>query len=387
MKYLLVLLTTIIITGCTNLPPADLNGKGKFTYDNGYTYVGNFKNGMANGKGTFTNLKGDKWVGEWKVDKDMMIGQGTLTWGGDSGKGFKYVGSLKGKIPENWDKCGTENWSACITYKGQGTLDIPEGNSFYGNVKRMEGLWGGYPETMRVTFHDNENVYNGEIQSGKMSGQGTLTYPNGVKFEGEWKDGESMSHYKWKGNKQAPRMKEQTFLGGRSHVVHPQLAKKAFGPKIPQGTFIFPNGNKYVGNFKNGMANGKGEMTLNSSGEEIGILDAGIGVTVNGLWKNNELTDGEVKIFGTKYYYGGGMKDGKFDGQGLYIFETGFQYEGGWKNGKRHSKGISIYTNKRQFHGTWEYGRAWTGKYYQSNGQIFNELVKGKPTSLQKMIK
>ena len=65
MKYLLLVLS-IILFGCTNLPPSDLNGKGKFTYDNGYTYVGNFKNGLPHGIGIRIERNGEKYDGEWK---------------------------------------------------------------------------------------------------------------------------------------------------------------------------------------------------------------------------------------------------------------------------------------------------------------------------------
>ena len=56
---------------------------------------------------------------------------------------------------------------------------------------------------------DNDRKYIGEIENGKPNGTGTITFPDGEKCEGKWKDG-----------------------------------------KIGQGTRTFPDGDKYVGKFK-----------------------------------------------------------------------------------------------------------------------------------------
>mmetsp|Transcript_10184 Transcript_10184/g.5262 ORF Transcript_10184/g.5262 Transcript_10184/m.5262 type:complete len:133 (+) Transcript_10184:143-541(+) len=60
--------------------------------------------------------------------------------------------------------------------------------------------------------------YVGEWQEGDEHGQGTLTYPKGSKYVGEWK-------------------------GGKKHG---------------QGTLTFPNGAKYVGEYIDGLPNRQG---------------------------------------------------------------------------------------------------------------------------------
>jgi len=42
-----------------------------------------------------------------------------------------------------------------------------------------------------VIFGDKDThpVYKGDVENGKPNGQGTLTTPEGYKYEGEWKDG------------------------------------------------------------------------------------------------------------------------------------------------------------------------------------------------------
>ena len=36
---------------------------------------------------------------------------------------------------------------------------------------------------------DTHPVYQGDVKNGKPKGQGTYTFPNGSKYVGEWKDG------------------------------------------------------------------------------------------------------------------------------------------------------------------------------------------------------
>ena len=60
-------LTTKAVTGCIE---GDCNnGQGTETFENGYKYVGEFKNGKRHGQGTSTWANGDKYVGEWKNDE------------------------------------------------------------------------------------------------------------------------------------------------------------------------------------------------------------------------------------------------------------------------------------------------------------------------------
>ena len=84
------------------------------------------------------------------------------------------------------------------------------------------------------------------------------------------------------------------------------------------GTFIFPNGDKHVGDFKNGKPNGHGTATYAS---------------------------------GNKYV--GEYKNGKRNGQGTYTFANGDTYVGEWKDGKRHGHGTYTTTNTI-LEGIWE---------------------------------
>ena len=77
-----------------------------------------------------------------------------------------------------------------------------------------------------------------------------------------------------------------------------------------QGTIITPDGEKYVGKFKDGKFNGQGTITS---------------------------PDGEK--------YVGEFNDGKINGQGTYTIPNGTKYVGEWKDGKFNGTG-NLYFSK-----------------------------------------
>ena len=74
------------------------------------------------------------------------------------------------------------------------------------------------------------------------------------------------------------------------------------------GTYIWDNGDKYIGYSKNNMSHGQGIKT----------------------WASGESE-------GDKYV--GEWKDDKRDGQGTYTFADGSKYVGEWKDNKRDGQG------------------------------------------------
>ena len=104
--------------------------------------------------------------------------------------------------------------------------------------------------------------------------QGTYTWPTGDKYVGEWKDGK----------------------------------------RTGQGTYIFANGDKYVGEWKDNNFNGKGTHTYG-----------------DGPWKGDK--------------YVGEWKDGKIDGEGTYTYANGGKYVGEFKDNIRHGEGAEYAAN------------------------------------------
>ena len=90
--------------------------------------------------------------------------------------------------------------------------------------------------------------------------------------------------------------------------------------KLDFEEFLYPNGEKYVGEFKEGVRHGQGTFT----------------------WSD-----------GRKYV--GEYKDGIPNGQGTYTSSNGDKYEGEWKDEK-----------------------PWNGTYYDKDGNIKGKFVNGK---------
>ena len=229
------------------------NCVGTLTYTDGM-YVGEFKDGKPNGQGTYTYANGNKYVGEYKDGKPN--GQGTFNYAY-----AKYVGGVKD------DKAD-----------GQGTFN-----------------------------HANGDKYTGAYVNDKRNGQGTLTFANGNKYVGEFKDnyfngqgieyassGSITKQGRWVNNnlvqsfaidtQRFPFNSPLTALSTQAPAPDPLKAERDRLTAVRQSqlpecssaifrhdcfdTQIFPNGAKYVGEFKGDKQNGQG-IAYTSSGSIV----------------------------------------------------------------------------------------------------------------------
>jgi hypothetical protein len=99
----------------------------------------------------------------------------------------------------------------------------------------------------------NGSKYVGQFKDSKQHGQGTYTFPDGYKYVGEWKDGKQHGQGTYttaSGNKYVGELKD--------------------GKKHGQGTYTYTSGNKYIGEFKDGKRHGQGTYTYTSGNKYIG---------------------------------------------------------------------------------------------------------------------
>lgn len=87
------------------------------------------------------------------------------------------------------------------------------------------------------------------------------------------------------------------------------------------GEVRFPNGEKYVGEIRDGQPNGQGAF----------------------IWPNGER-------------YVGGWKDGQRNGQGTFVWPDGAKYAGEFRNNKKHGQGTLTYANGRKYIGEFKDG-------------------------------
>ena len=150
---------------------------------------------------------------------------------------------------------------------------------------------------------DTHRVYKGEWKNGEKwrpNGLGVMTYPDGHKYVGEWKNG------KYNG----------------------------------QGTYTYPDGQKYVGRWKDDKRNGQGTFTYPDGGKYVG------------RWK-----------------------DGEPNGQGSETLPDGQKYKGKWKNGEYHGQGTLTLLNGDKYEGKFKDGEKWNGTQYDKDGNITGKVV------------
>ncbi|MDA7843385.1 hypothetical protein N9A26_00060 [bacterium] len=192
-----------------------------------------------------------------------------------------------------------------------------------------------------ATVEFRDGIYVGEWQNGKRSGQGSMTYKDGDFYKGKWKDdyivnGQFISGDGW--NYDGEYKKEG--WAGPSRHGSPYFFRNG------KGTFSDEEGNRYVGEFKDGRYHGKGTFIYKAHGSKY-----------VGDWKNGGKNGKGTYFFsdGSKHYVGD-WKDGLPHGKGIQLNYDGSKYVGEFKKNKHHGMGILTDKNGNSYEGLFEDG-------------------------------
>jgi hypothetical protein len=135
----------------------------------------------------------------------------------------------------------------------------------------------------------DNGTYNGDKDTdGNKHGQGTLTFSDGGKYEGEWQ------HDKKHGQGTFTYANGDTYVGEYRQ-----------GNRHGQGTFTFANGGTYVGEYRQGKKHGKGTFTYANGDTYVSEYrqgnrhGKGTFTEKNGSAHEREYVDGEL-VKGTK---------------------------------------------------------------------------------------
>ena len=112
------------------------------------------------------------------------------------------------------------------------------------------------------------------------------------------------------------------------------------------GTKISQNGDKYVGEFKNGLPNGNGTK----------------------IWKNGDKYIGE-------------WKNDQRNGNGTYTWKNGDKYIGGWKDNKRDGQGTGTFISGKVLEGIWKEDKFIYAQKFQKTERKFVEVSRPKTSS------
>ena len=129
------------------------------------------------------------------------------------------------------------------------------------------------------------------------------------------------------------------------------------------GTYRYPDGSEYSGEFRNAKMHGEGTYTYAGRGEKY-----------VGEWRN-----GVINGQGTYYYrsgnrYQGTWRNGKKSGQGTYTYANGDKYVGEFENDQPNGQGTQSYSSGDRYVGEWRNGRKHgQGVMYENGMKIVGE--------------
>jgi len=233
-----------------------INGLGVLYYENGDTYIGNWKNQVRQGKGRFRFVSGNEYLGEF--ERNQMQGYGTMTYS----NGNRYEGE----------------WVANQPY-GKGTFELANGNKYVGYF--VDGKFEG----QGTMYYGDGSYYQGGWKANQRHGEGALILDDGRRLTGWWEEDELYDA--------TPVLSEEERIAAEKRDA--EFAKQ---PDLPncniqycqegEGEYTYANDVHYIGDFSQGRPDGHGIVTYPN------------GDRYEGYWKNNGPS-GE----GTMYYQNG----------------------------------------------------------------------------------
>ncbi|MDA9949307.1 trypsin-like peptidase domain-containing protein [Paracoccaceae bacterium] len=131
-----------------------------------------------------------------------------------------------------------------------------------------------------------------------------------------------------------------------------------------QGTWTHPDGEKYVGEFKNDKRNGQGTTTWASGNKYVGE------------YRDNKRTGQGTYTFANGNKYVGEYKDDKRNGQGTYTYASGDKYVGEYRDAKRNGQGTYTFADGSKDVGEFKDGLLnGFATEYSSDGSILKEGI------------
>ena len=228
--------------------------------------------------------------------------------------------------------------------------------------------------------------YVGEFKNYKRNGQGIYYKPDGsISAAGNWSDDKLVSSFALDTNRfpfnppiqtasafstpppiqtaSAFSTPERVQLGSAAQSQLPACQ----GSDVSRwtncfGTATSANGNKYVGEFKDGNYHGQGTYTFSTGNKYVGE------------YKDDKRNGQGTLTWANGEKYVGEFKDDKFNGQGTYTFANGHKYVGDYKDDKRNGQGTYTYANGDKYVGEYKDNQLnGEGIRYSPSGSIIEQ--------------
>lgn len=255
------------------------NGTGTYRYTTSSKYTGQFQNGLRHGKGKMSYSDGSVYEGPFSYGKKHGDG-GTITYI----NGDKYVGHWSNDYPNG------------------------KGKYYFKTKERYEGdFLNGEFDGQGVMYYADQAYYKGGWKKSKKHGSGTFVSAEGDQKVGTWNQGKfiaipdgapSRTETASASNAGA---KPNANTAKPTNTVKPTPAKPEVSGlrncgasycRSGQGYYDYPDGSRWVGEFKDGYPNGRG-ICYYANGDRY-----------EGQWANNAPYGEGVMYFATGRVYG-----------------------------------------------------------------------------------
>lgn len=282
------------------------NGYGTYRYPSGAVYRGDFKDGEIHGIGECRYTDGRRYIGEWV--RRYPEGKGMMHF--PNGKVLK--GQWKrGRYVEE------ESTANKATPKKEEVVEIIEEKTTEIEIEveheiQVGCILGDCENGVGTLVYADGSKYEGHFKNKKINGEGTYLYADGTKYIGEWRDG----YYHGEGSKYLSQTEVLTGLWQNGEYVGGKYGKGLRGClagncENGEGTYVFKDGSKYIGEFKDGSLTGQGTCYYPSGNKYVGgwkysnfhgmgTMYFATGTVVNGQWDNGaylgEVTPSDDKL-------------------------------------------------------------------------------------------
>lgn len=307
-----ILLSTISLIFILDLTAQCLQGNcgtgvGTYLYPSGAKYSGQFLNSKINGTGTLWMNNGNVYSGQWI--NNYREGKGKMVFKNED----VFVGDF---MHSKMQGLGTMKFAQGGQYAGQWMDDLPHGKGKYqyANGETYDGLltYGKRNGVGRYTYEDG-SVYDGQWKDNLREGQGLLVQRDGKKITGTWQSDQYIN------NQYAPGSSaNNTLLASSTQAV------------TPSSSVTRPNTNQPILNSNTPLKNCNEERCMYGMGYYV--------------YKD-----------GSKYV--GPFRNGNPFGRGIVYYATGDRYEGEWDDIAPQGQGIMYFTSGRVFAAVWDKGR------------------------------
>ena len=276
-------------------------------------------------------------------------------------KGDIFKGDHNGILPNGYGFWISRKNQLIQWRFNKGVIQAGYWRILYSNGEYYEGFvnHGGIRQGEGIHYYINGDIYDGEFVQNKRVGKSRLRLHDGSEFIGQFIDNEIDGHGIYtdaQGNRYMSIAVDERFKYSATEVIVDKTDKQSgYFYKLRlngQGEIKFKNGNSYLGLFKGGKRDDKGNMSYvvptGSDPSEIGEF--------SGTWKSDKRNGYGVMMYLNGWRFEGIWKDDQKH-SGVFYDVEGSVYEGKFHNNKYEGKGKLTFISGLIIEGEFEKGK------------------------------